>query len=361
VGKGLKAATEILLARLKRKRITRYEFPRLKALLTGSDQWYVVRDADLVIEAVFEDLDVKRKVLAEVEANTRPETLFATNTSTIPIHKIAAQAARPNQVLGMHFFSPVEKMPLLEVIPTGETSPEAVVTAVDFGRKMGKTVIVVKDRPGFWVNRILTPYLNEAGHLLAEGTPTELIDRTMTRWGFPVGPVALLDEVGLDVAAGAGQVMYEAFGERLKPGGIISRMTAENRLGRKNGKGFYHYHNGHKTGVDDKAYEIIGVHPQDRHSPVSIEQRLVYVMLNEAAMALDEGVVRSPRDGDIGAIYGIGYPPFRGGPLRYIDDLGPVNVVDTLRQLANAYGDRFRPAEVLVRMAEANLRYYPES
>jgi 3-hydroxyacyl-CoA dehydrogenase/enoyl-CoA hydratase/3-hydroxybutyryl-CoA epimerase len=361
VGKGLKSATDLLLARLKRRRITRFEFPRLKALLSGSDDWYLLRHADLVIEAVFEDLEVKRKVLAEVEAVTKPSTIFATNTSTIPIGEIAAHSSRPGQVLGMHFFSPVEKMPLLEVIPSPSSSPQSIATAVDFGRKMGKTVIVVRDHPGFWVNRILTPYLNEAGHLLSEGTPIELIDKTMTRWGFPVGPIALLDEVGLDVASKAGAVMYQAFGERLRPSDIVSKMTADNRLGRKNGKGFYHYHQGHKTGVDDKAYEVMGVRPQEKHSPASIEQRLVYIMLNEAALAVADGVVRSPRDGDIGAIFGIGYPPFRGGPLRYIDDLGPVNVVDTLRQLSTAYGDRFTPAPLLVAMAEESRGFYSDA
>ena len=359
IGKGMKAAVDILAGRLQRRRITKYEFTRLRALIAGSDDWYVVRNADLVIEAVFEDLEVKRKVLAEVEANTRSDCIFATNTSTIPISQIAAQAQRPEQALGMHFFSPVEKMPLLEVIPGERTGPQALATAVDFGRKMGKTVIVVKDHPGFWVNRILTPYLTEAGHLLAEGTPIELIDRTMTKWGFPVGPVALLDEVGLDVAAKAGMVMQAAFGDRLKPTEVVTRMTADNRLGRKNGRGFYHYHKGHKTGVDDQAYEVMGVRPQEKSSPAAVEQRLVYIMLNEAAMAMDDGVVRSPRDGDIGAIFGIGYPPFRGGPLRYMDQLGAVNVVDTLRQLATAYGDRFTPSPLLVTMAEHDRKFYP--
>lgn len=361
VGKGIKSAVEILAARLKRRRITKYEFTRLRSLVYGSNDWYVVRDADLVIEAVFEDLEVKRGVLAEVERHTRPDAIFATNTSTIPIGAIAAGAARPERVLGMHFFSPVEKMPLLEVIPTEQSSAETIATAVDFGRKMGKTVIVVRDHPGFWVNRILTPYLNEAAHLLAEGVPIELIDSTMVKWGFPVGPVTLLDEVGLDVAAKAGKVMHEAFGERLRPNDVVSRMTADNRLGRKNGRGFYHYHKGHKTGVDDKTWEILGVHKQEKSSPVTIVQRLVYIMLNEAAMAADDRVVRSPRDGDIGAIFGIGYPPFRGGPLRYMDELGAVNVVDTLRQLATAYGERFTPAPSLVEMATEARRYYPDS
>ena len=195
--------------------MTRSQFERLGALLSGGADYRGFGRADLVIEAVFEDLALKRRVLAEVEAVTRPDTIFASNTSTIPIRDIAAEAERPDRVLGMHFFSPVEKMPLLEVIPTEATAPEAIVTAVRFGRRMGKTVIVVADHPGFWVNRILSPYLNEAAILLTEGVPMDVIDRTMTRWGFPVGPVALLDEVGLDVAQKAGGVMHAAFGERL--------------------------------------------------------------------------------------------------------------------------------------------------
>ncbi len=318
----------------------------------------MTRKANLVIEAVFEDLAVKQAVVADLEAVTASDTIIATNTSTIPIAKIAEASRRPERLLGMHFFSPVEKMPLLEVIPTDRTSAETIVTAVDFGRKLGKTVIVVRDHPGFWVNRILSPYLNEAGHLLAEGTPIEAIDRTMTRWGFPVGPIALLDEVGLDVAAKAGAVMHEAFGERLKPSEVVAKMIADQRLGRKNGRGFYHYHQGHKTGVDEKVYDLLGIRPQEKHSPATIEQRLVYIMLNEAAMTAGEGVVRSPRDGDIGAIFGIGYPPFRGGPLRVIDDLGAANVGHTLKELASAYGDRFLPCEALVRMADEGKRFY---
>jgi 3-hydroxyacyl-CoA dehydrogenase/enoyl-CoA hydratase/3-hydroxybutyryl-CoA epimerase len=215
VGKGLGVASAILKARLDRRRITRPEHERLSALLSGSDTYHGFGRADLVIEAVFEELALKRKVLAEVEAATRPDTIFASNTSTIPIHQIAAEARRPEQVLGMHFFSPVEKMPLLEVIPTGVTAPEAIVTAVRFGRRMGKTVIVVGDRPGFWVNRILSPYLNEAGVMVTEGVPIELIDRAMTAWGFPVGPIALLDEIGLDVAHKAAESLHAAFGERM--------------------------------------------------------------------------------------------------------------------------------------------------
>ena len=360
VGKGLKAALSILDGRLKRRRITKQEYQRLAALLSGAGDFSGFPRADAVVEAVFEDLAVKRTVVAELEAVLGDTAIIGTNTSTIPITDIAAAARHPERILGMHFFSPVDKMPLLEVIPGAATTPDAIATAVQFGRRMGKTVIVVADRPGFWVNRILGPYLNEAGHLLLEGTPIEAIDRTMTRFGFPVGPIALLDEVGLDVAAKGGGVLHRAFGERLTPADAIGKMLADQRMGRKNGKGFYRYEHGKKSGVDSQVYRLLGVTPSDRVSPQTIEQRLVYAMLNEAAMAAGEGVVRSPRDGDIGAIFGIGFPPFRGGPLRMIDDLGAAQVVSTLRALAAEFGPRFTPAPALVAMAEAGGRYYQD-
>jgi 3-hydroxyacyl-CoA dehydrogenase/enoyl-CoA hydratase/3-hydroxybutyryl-CoA epimerase len=359
VGKGLKAANTLLAQRLERRRLTRPQYERLSALLSGSADYRGFSRADLVIEAVFEDLETKRRVLSEVEEQVGPETIFATNTSTIPIRQIASHARRPERILGMHFFSPVEKMPLLEVIPTEATSPDTTVTAVRFGRRMGKTVIVVADRPGFWVNRILSPYMNEAGHLLQEGVPIGLIDRVMTDFGFPVGPVALLDEVGLDVADKAGGVMHEAFGERMKPAGALGRMLGATRLGRKNGQGFYKYTKGHKAGVDNSVYPLLGVRPSEAE-PDLVERRLVYSMLNEAAMACAENVVRSARDGDIGAIFGIGFPPFRGGPLRMIDDLGAGRVVETLYQLQEQFGERFRPAPSLLEMARGTRRYYPD-
>ena len=258
----------------------------------------------------------------------------------------------------MHFFSPVEKMPLLEVITTDTTDPSVTATAVAFGRKMGKTVIVVRDRPGFWVNRILAPYLNEASQMVKEGVAIDEIDRAMKRFGFPVGPITLLDEVGLDVAHKGSGVMHRAFGERMTPTDGLARMIDAGRLGRKSGLGFYRYTKGKKKTVDPTVYEILNVQPR----PVpdaDIEKRLVFALLNEAVRALEDGVVRSPRDGDIGAIFGIGYPPFRGGPLRQIDGLGAVHVVDTLDRLSQAYGERFKPADALRQMAESNLRLYP--
>ncbi|HEV8600600.1 MAG TPA: fatty acid oxidation complex subunit alpha FadJ [Gemmatimonadales bacterium] len=360
VGKGLHAATDILRGQLIRRRISKHDYERKAALLTGSGDWRGFERADLVIEAVFEDLAVKRQVLAETEAIVRPEAVLASNTSTIPIASIAEGTHHPERVLGMHFFSPVDRMPLVEVIPAAHTAPRAIATAVRFGRRMGKTVIVVADRPGFWVNRILSPYLNEAGLLLIEGTPIELIDGSMTRFGFPVGPIALLDEVGIDVAHKASGVMLAAFGERMQPATAVAEMVAAGRLGRKVGKGFYLYHSGHKTEPDPAVYKLLGVTPLASVDPAEVERRLVYILLNEAALALAEAVVRSPRDGDLGAIYGIGYPPFRGGPLRYLDSLGAAEVVRTLAALEQAYGPRFTPAPALVELARSGGRYYPD-
>jgi 3-hydroxyacyl-CoA dehydrogenase/enoyl-CoA hydratase/3-hydroxybutyryl-CoA epimerase len=312
-----------------------------------------------VIEAVFEDLEVKRRVFQEIEAQVRQDCVIASNTSTIPISRIAQAVRHPERVLGMHFFSPVERMPVVEVILAEGTASWAAVTAVAFGRRMGKTVIVVRDSPGFWVNRILAPYVNEAGRLLEEGVPVETLDGVMVAFGLPVGPMTLLDQVGLDVAAKSAAVMYQAFGERLRPIVGIQRMTEQGRLGRKSGRGFYLYERGRRRKVDVSIYSLLGVRPAAALPRREVQARMVYALLNEAARALEEKVVRSARDGDIGAIYGFGFPPFLGGPLRYIDSLGAQKVVAELERLRDRYGDRFAPAAVLEEMARNGGRFYP--
>jgi len=223
---------------------------------------------------------------------------------------------------------------------------------------MGKTAVVVKDSPGFWVNRILAPYSTEAGHLLLSGVAIDQIDRLMVEWGFPVGPMTLLDEVGLDVAANVAGVMHAAFGERLAPAPMVAAMVKAGRLGRKAGKGFYSYAGGKKGGVDAAVYELIGTQPNGGPRPAEVLQRLVLVMLNEAARALGEGVVRSPRDGDIAAIFGFGFPPFRGGPLRHADDLGAARIVGELERLAERYGARFAPCDALQEQARRGTKFY---
>ena len=361
VGRGLRMARAILDASLKKRRLAKPDYARRAAALSGGTDLRGFGVADLVIEAVFEDLAVKRQVLAETQAVLPPGAVFATNTSTIPIARIADGAVRPADVLGMHFFSPVEKMPLVEVIPHAGTAPAATATAVTYGRAMGKTVIVVADRPGFWVNRILFPYLNEAGYLLEEGVSVEVIDRLMTTWGFPVGPVTLIDEVGLDVAAKASAVMHEAYGERMRPGSVVERLVADGRMGRKNGRGFYAYAGGRRTGVDPALSALVGASPEAAVDEAGVQARLVFAMLNEAAHALGEGVVRSARDGDIGAIFGIGFPPFRGGPLRTLDTIGAAAAVTILEQLAAKHGPRFTPAPRLVELARTGGRFHDDA
>lgn len=356
---GLKAAAAIVGERVRRHRINRREAARVVTLISGGADLYGFRRADLVIEAVYEDLTLKQQVLREVEAVASPSCVFASNTSTIPITRIAQGSARPDLVVGMHFFSPVHRMPLLEVVVGEHTGALATVTAVAFGHRLGKTVIVVRDRPGFFVNRILAPYVNEAGRLLAEGVPIEALDRAMTGWGFPVGPVTLLDEVGLDVAAKAGAVMHDAFGARLEPAIDLAALLADGRAGRKNSRGFYRYRDGKRAGADPTVYRLLGL--TRRRSPPDlgpVAERLAFAMLNESARALDDGVLRQPRDGDVGALFGIGFPPFRGGPFRTLDAMGARASVDTLERLAAAHGDRFRPAASLVAQAERGGRFH---
>ena len=361
VGKGLKAVADVIMERVKRRSITKLDGGRKLALVSGGVDYSGFHRADLVIEAVFEDVEVKRTVLREVEAIAGPGCLFASNTSTIPIARIAEASKRPETVIGMHFFSPVHRMPLLEVIPSQQTAPETTVSVVAFGRRMGKTVIVVKDRPGFFINRILAPYVVEAGHLLKEGVAIEDIDRAMVRWGFPVGPVTLLDEVGLDVAVKVGGVMLEALGDRVAPAIRIDALVASGRLGRKSGRGLFRYEQGKKAGVDEDVYAILGVPKGTVKDTVSVTERLSLAMLNESARALEEGVIRSPRDGDIGAIFGIGFPPFRGGPFRALDALGAPAAIAKLELLAARFGARFAPAGILADLARRGGRFHPEN
>jgi len=359
VGRGLSAVAAIVRGRERRRSASRLEAESHLALITGSVEYSGFRHADVVFEAVFEDLALKQSVLREVEGVTGPWCIYASNTSTIPINRIAEASRHPETVVGMHFFSPVPRMPLLEVIPAARTASVAVATAVALGRRLGKTVIVVRDSPGFFVNRILSPYLNEAGRLLVEGIPVEVLDRALTEWGFPVGPLALLDEVGLDVAASAGDVMHEAFGARLAPAADLSALVRAGRLGRKNGRGFYRYAHGRRGKVDSSVYAELGAAPSRPLPGPALAERLVFAMLNEAVLALEEGVIRSPRDGDVGAIFGLGFPPFCGGPFRALEALGLDYAVSILERLAGDYGDHFAPAPLLADLARRGGRFYP--
>jgi 3-hydroxyacyl-CoA dehydrogenase/enoyl-CoA hydratase/3-hydroxybutyryl-CoA epimerase len=225
-------------------------------------------------------------------------------------------------------------------------------TAVAFGKNQGKTVIVVNDGTGFYTSRIIAPYMNEAGWLLEDGVPVEDIDAAMVDWGFPVGPVQLTDEVGIDVGVKVGKVMRDAFGDRLAAPDGFERLLADDRSGRKNGRGFYLYEDGERKGVDETVYEVLGVAPETVMARTEIQDRLALQMVNEAALCLEEGILRSARDGDIGAIFGLGFPPFTGGPFSYVDRIGATAVVDRLSRLAETHGARYAPAAILTEYAE---------
>ncbi len=378
VAKGYAAVRDVLKERLTKKQITKIQYSDYMALVGGTVDYSGFGNVDLVIEAVFEDLAVKHQVLRETEAAIHPSAIFATNTSTIPISLIAQASSRPDRVLGMHFFSPVHKMPLLEVIATTKTHPQVTATAVAYGKKLGKTVIVVNDGPGFYANRILSPYINEAGILLDQGVAVDIIDKALVDFGFPVGPITLIDEVGLDVATKAGKIMAEAYPDRMAPAKSIPAVVAAGRYGRKSRKGFYSYDKeGQKGEVDPSVYALFlergsipvatSIAPQSNEPPkwpempaVQIQQRTVLAMLNEAARCLSDGIIRSPRDGDVGAVFGIGFPPFRGGPFRYMDSLGVKIVVQRLEDLNARFPGRYEPAEILLEMARRNQSFYAD-
>jgi 3-hydroxyacyl-CoA dehydrogenase/enoyl-CoA hydratase/3-hydroxybutyryl-CoA epimerase len=369
VGKGLASVREVLKERLVKKQITRPQFEDQMSLAGGTIQYTGFGNVDLVIEAVFEDLAIKHNVLQVVEQLIPGEAVIASNTSTIPIAKVASGLQRRDRVVGMHFFSPVHKMPLLEIIVTPETRKEATVTAVAYGRKLGKTVIVVNDGPGFYTTRILAAYMNEAGRMLDEGVPVDLLDAALVEFGFPVGPITLMDEVGLDVGGKVGAVMAESFGARMMPGEGVRRVVESGRTGRKGRSGFYLYdESGKKGGVDPSVYPLIrgtaadqpsGAEPPPQISKEEIANRCVLSMVNEALRCMEEGILRSPRDGDIGAVFGLGWPPFRGGPFRYVDAVGADEILSQLDTLDGRFPERFKPAAILVEMARTRARFYP--
>lgn len=353
---------QLLKPRVKRKIMRQSELEKQMLMLSPTVDYSGFKDVDLVVEAVFEDLALKQKMVADIEQHAKPTAIFATNTSSLPITKIAAKAERPELVIGLHYFSPVEKMPLAEIITHPGTSAKTVATTVAFAKAQGKTPIVVRDGAGFYVNRILAPYMNEAARLLLAGEPIEHLDKSLVKFGFPVGPITLLDEVGIDVGAKVAPILSDELGERFSPPAAFEKLLDDGRKGRKTKKGFYKY--GGKTKgkeVDDSVYPVLGITPSQNLSAEQVVERCIFPMLNEAAWCLQDDIIRSPRDGDIGAIFGIGFPPFLGGPFRYMDSLGIKQVVDTLQRLEREHGSRYAPCDLLVQMASDNTRFYTGS
>jgi len=355
---GLRAVHRMLAARVERGKLGEREMERIAFRMTGTTEDRFA-GCDVVIEAVFEELELKQQLLAAVEAETPDTTIFATNTSSLPVARIAEGARRKDRVVGMHYFSPAEKMPLLEVVRTPETSAETIATAVALGQRQGKTVIVVKDGVGFYTSRILVPYLNEAAWMLSEGVSVEAIDETAKDLGFPVGPCTLLDEVGIDVAAKVARIAESAYGTRMHPPGSLDRLIQDGRTGRKGEKGFYSYGSKRKV-VDDSVYDALGVR-LDRKTKMDariLQDRLLLMMVQEAIRCFDEGVVASARDADVGAVFGLGFPAHLGGPLRWVDGIGPAELLSRMRALQDRYGGRFTPSDRLEAMARSGERFH---
>ncbi|MDH3452213.1 MAG: 3-hydroxyacyl-CoA dehydrogenase NAD-binding domain-containing protein, partial [Gammaproteobacteria bacterium] len=360
VAHGLAYVDQRLQQRVQRRRLTPLALAQTLARLSATTDFSGLHDAPLVIEAVFEDLELKRTLLREIEAIGREDVIFASNTSALPIAEIAAASSHPETVIGMHYFSPVEKMPLLEVVVTPQTADWVTATCVAFGRAQGKTVIVVNDGVGFYTSRVLVPFMIEAATLITEGVAVEAIDRALLDFGFPVGPITLLDEVGIDVAEKVAHTAQAAFGERIRVPQALSRLTQDQRLGRKNGKGFYRYNRKGTRGkpVDDSVYAVLGVTHRRSMPPAEIAERCALGMINEAIHCLADGVLRSPRDGDIGAVFGLGFPPFRGGPFRYVDTETSSAVHARLLALQERHGERFAPAPMLAEFAAAQRSFH---
>lgn len=334
--------------------------------LSGGIDYAGFGQADIVIEAVFEDLALKQGMLADIEAAAKKETIFATNTSSLPISDIAKNAAHPERVIGMHFFSPVEKMPLVEIIVTDQTAPEVTAKTAKLARRMGKHVIVVKDCAGFYTTRALAPYMVESLVLIQEGVPLDVIDDAAMAAGFPVGPITLMDEVGIDVGAKVLKTMKAHYGHRMvfPESDVVAQFIEEGRLGRKAEKGFFLYEKGKtktKRGqklIDPSVKRFLPSPQTGVLDHTAIGERLILSLVNEAAWCLKDGILREPMAGDLGAIMGIGFPPFEGGPFRYCDRHGLQTIVAKLKALEAVHGARFSPSPILIEMAEAQATFY---
>lgn len=318
--------------------------------------------ADMVIEAVFEDLELKKKIVADMERVTPDHCIFASNTSAIPIASIAEGAKRPEQIIGMHYFSPVPSMPLLEIIPHSGTSDSTIATAFEVGTKQSKTCIVVKDVPGFYVNRCLGPYLVEVSALVRDGVPLETLDKAVKNFGMPVGPITLADEVGIDVTSHVANFLSNAdLGVRMEGGDVslMSTMIEKGWLGKKSGQGFYTYKGKKKTiSPEVQSYVKAFATRSLKLDETDIQNRIVGRFVNEAAKCVEDEIIESPMVGDIGLVFGTGFAPFRGGPFRYLDQVGVTKFVDQMNRLADQYGPQFEPCQLLKDHAKTNKRFH---
>jgi 3-hydroxyacyl-CoA dehydrogenase/enoyl-CoA hydratase/carnithine racemase len=330
------------------------------ALLNGTTADAELAQCDLVVEAVVENPEVKKQVFARLEPQLHENAILASNTSTIPITRLAESLKRPGQFCGIHFFNPVRKMPLVEIIRGKQTSDETIATAVAYAKAIGKSPIVVNDGPGFLVNRLLLPYMNEAIELLLDGAEMSAIDRAAKNFGMPMGPITLFDVVGLDTAFYAGRVVYDAFPDRIVVSPVLPVLVKAGRLGQKTGAGFFKYAPGKDRGENDPTLKPIlepMIRGMEKFTEQQIQSRLFLPMLLEATRLLDDKIVRDVRDVDLGLIFGLGFPPFKGGLLFWADSLGAAKILEMLKPL-EPMGDRWKPTPMLLEMAKSGGKFY---
>lgn len=359
VEKGLAAIGKVMQARVEIGRMTQADVMTALAHLSTTSTVEAMADRDVVIEAVIENETTKLQLYRELEPILKPTAILASNTSTISISRMAQALSRPKNFAGMHFFNPVDRMQLVEIIRGKQTSDETVVTLVALAKKIGKTPIVVQDCPGFLVNRILFPYLNEAFVLLQEGAGPREIDKAATAFGMPMGPITLSDVVGLDTSLYAGRVINTAFADRATNTRILDELVASGRLGQKSGAGFYSYGKGSR-GSDDPALAALLEKCRTDRRAIGVEEitdRLFLPMLTEASRVLEDGIVREPADVDMGLILGIGFPPWRGGIVRWADSVGMRTVLEKLARY-EPLGKRFQPTGQMRKLAAEGKGFY---
>ncbi|UOF02138.1 3-hydroxyacyl-CoA dehydrogenase NAD-binding domain-containing protein [Bdellovibrio reynosensis] len=363
LGKGLKHASDLWMKLLKRKSIDKYQYQQKIDAVSVTTDYSGFKNLDVVVEAIVEDMGIKQKVIGECAGQMRPDAIIATNTSSLSVTEMAKGHPRPEYFAGMHFFNPVNKMPLVEVIRGEKTSDETIATIYELSKKMGKMPVVVKDGPGFLVNRLLLPYMAEAAFLMQEGMSIEVVDKAYVKeFGMPMGPFELMDEVGLDVCIKVLKIFKKAFGDRIELADCMVALEKSGRLGRKNGKGFYHYSEDGKRGdVDQSVYAALGLgQPTNPHDTKECIERGVFAMVNECSLALiEDRIVETPHEVDLAMIMGTGFPPFRGGLMKYADSVGSQYVADQLATYAaNRKAPRLKPSVPLSNMAKSNSKFY---
>nr|CDJ84104.1 Crotonase and 3-hydroxyacyl-CoA dehydrogenase domain containing protein [Haemonchus contortus] len=354
-----------LNGQVKRKKINKLDKERMISNLVASCDHSAMKNSDIVIEAVFEDLALKHKVVKQIEGIVGPNTIIASNTSALPIKDIAKASSRPEKIIGMHYFSPVDKMQLLEIIVHDGTAKETLATAAQLGLKQGKLVVVVKDCPGFFVVRCLGPMMSEVIRLLQEGVSPPELDKLTKQFGFPVGAATLADEVGLDVSAHVAQFLGQALGPRVRGGSadLLSDMINAGFKGRKTNKGIYVYQDKGKKKVNEESTKILQKYhlkaPENCSSVEDRQLRLASRFVNEALLCLEEGVIASPSDGDIASVFGVGFPPFWGGPFRFVDLYGAQKLVTAMERFGAAYSaEQFAPCQLLKDHAKTGKKFY---